>query len=666
MKAVQSMRKVFAIGAIIGLCALAASAADIVGRNIPTNYAGFLTATQNNATGYGNGSTHTDPNTPTVGSEIDALYVCADATDLWIGVTGNLPNKLASAQSIVVLIDADGGSPGVPNVLDTSLITPYGGGGNVIRYLNGTILDAPDPNDPNDTGFTPETAVVVNRITSSIPNCTTYVNSWYLPTGFEDPWDANLVSVDPNNPYNGLYLSAYMDTTNVAGVDDDPAKDGAQEQTLAANALKGLRLRLDRAYYGIGDQIKIMVLLASPGDDAGTPVTYVSNQILPPLAVEAPNGCLTPPFPANFDATFGTPSTGAAGRQYAILQLFPGTPTGFNGLNIPTQWPGGSLIATQRIHTCYGNAVMGSITYTVPGSELDQLFVREDDTYLQIAVSGNLEANGNKVSFFIDADPNAGENTLDYNSPNPPPDPNNPEPIYNWSGRTFDPGLAPEHCYMVNNWQGTFYVDHYELLTDTKTYLGSNPVGGPNGILQGGTNVNGDQFVLDNSNQAGVVGRGEPGEPGDPSTATTGFEVRISLAEIGLTPGACNNVKVFVALTSQNAAWMSNQYLPPIETPSDNIGTDRPPATAFNFGSTAFPFNGNQYATVALLRLGDVFQDANCCINTDDLDAFVQVLLGLNTDGKAIFLSDINKDGVANGADIQPFIDLLLSQSPCP
>jgi hypothetical protein len=641
----QSVKHLLVVSAIIGMCTMSAGAADIVGRNIPTNYAGFLAGSQTNATGYGNGYTTTQNNVITIGSELDALYVSADAANLWIGITGNLPNLLAEGQAIIILLDADGGTPASPNVLDASLISAYGGGANAIRNLTGTILEP---------GFAPETAIVVNRVTSSSPNCTTYVDSFYLPTGFQDLWDANLMSLDPNN---ALYLSAWMDTTNILGVTDDATKDGAEQQALAATAVKGLRLRLDRSYFAIGGEIKIMVLLGIAGaDDLGNPVTFVSNQVLPPLSTaDDPNDCLTPPWPVNFDETYGTPP-GYQGTQLATLTPVAGTPTAFDGANIPAQFPAGSLVATQQLHTCFGNAVMGSLTYTVPGSELDQLFIRADDTFLQVAVSGNLEANGNKVYFFVDADPNAGENVLDTTGLQPD------NAMWNWSGRTFDPGFAPEHCYVVNNWQGTLYCDHYALLTDTKTYLGSTPVGGNNGILQGGTNTNNDEIVLDNSNQLGVAGY--PAAAGDPSTATTGFEMRLSLAELGLTPAACKHVKVFVALTNQDAAWVSNQFLPPIESPSDNIGTDRPPATAFNFGSTTAPFNGNQFSDSVLYMPGDVNED--CCINLNDITAFVQTLLGNPPSASANYLADINKDGLADGADIEPFITLLISQSPCP
>ena len=645
MKVRQSVRLLVAVCAILGIFAMTAGAADIVGRNIPTSYAGYLVGSQTNATGYGNGKTTTLNNVPTVGSELDALYVSADATNLWIGITGNLPNMLADAQSIIILLDADGGTPASPNILDASLITSIGGGANAIRNLSGAILEP---------GFSPETAIVANRVTSSTPNCTTYVDSWYLPTGIQDPWDANLVSLDPNN---ALYMSAWMDSSNILGVSDDATKDGAQQQALAGSAVKGLRIRLDRAYYGIAGEIKIMVILGIAGTDGdGNPVTFVSNQILPPLSTaDDPNDCLTPPWPVNFDETYGTPP-GYQGTQLATLTPVAGTPTGFDALNIPTQWPAGSLVAKQQIHTCFGNAVMGSLTFTAPGSELDQLFVRADSSFLQIAVSGNLEANGNKVYFFIDADPNAGENPLDTNGAQAD------NAMWNWSGRGFDAGFAPEHCYVVNNWQGTLYVDHYALLSDTKTYLGSTPVGGPNGILQGGTNTNNDEFVLDNSNQDGVNGRPDP--VGDPSTATTGFEARLSLTELGLTAAACKHVKVFVALTNQDAYWVSNQFLPPIEAPNDNLGQDRSPLVPFNFGSTTFPYNGNQFSDSVLYMPGDVNED--CCINLTDVTAFVQTLLGNPPNARSIHLADINGDGIADGADIEPFVALLITQSPCP
>ena len=643
----RAISRVSMLAAVAAFAALGAgpALADVTGENIPSTYGGFLVASQVNATGFGNHLNISEQGI-LVGNELDALYVSADATDLWIGVTGNLPNKLGSSQSIVFLLqfEADVPTP-TPNVLLTAGLPGYGGGYQALLGLDGTILEP---------GFTPDTAVVVNRFAE-----TTYVNSWYLPQNTEDPYYDDLTSLDP---YNGRYLSAWMDTTNVVGVDADETKDGAQQQALAAGAQKGLRLRLSRSYYGIGTTVKMMVILmASDGT--------VSNQILPPLSTSddppAPD-CLG--FTPNFDADYYDPETetyGLQDLQLATISLlnYVGTPTGFDGSDIPAQWPAGSLIAVQQIHTCFGDAVPGTLNYTINGSELDELFVRTDEQYLHLAYTGNLERNGNKLIIWIDSDPAGGENVLD----------NNGGSLTGWQGRTFDAGFAPDHAYVMNNWQGTLYVDRFELATNTATYLGASAVNGGSGVLSGGTNPANNLFAFNNTNNAGVVGIGQAGAPGVPSTATTGLEARIALSELGITAvGRCTTLKVWVVQAGTGGEYLSNQALPSFAPDTNYNLANEPGAAKYNFGSLdpqvgGDPaFDGDQFAAVKLLRLGDVFDDPDCCINLDDLARFVQVLLGNVTDARSRFLSDMNADGLVNGSDIQLFVDRLLAEGPCP
>lgn len=654
----RAISNVCMLAAVATFAALGAgpAAADVTGENIPSTYGGFLVASQVNATGFGN---HLDISEQgiLVGNELDALYVTADATDLWIGIPGNLPNKLGASQSIVLLFQfntAVQASPS-PNILLTAGLPGYGGGYQALLGLDGTVLEPYI--DAQQPGFAPDSVVVVNRFAE-----TTYVDSWYLPQNTADPYFDNFVGEDP---YNGRYMSAYMDTTNIVGVDADETKDGAQQQALAVGAQKGLRLRLERSYYGIGTSFKMLAILMSSDG-------VVSNQILPPLSTvddpAAPN-CVG--YSPNFDETYFDPETqtfGLLDTQFATIDLTThvGTPTDFDGSDIPAQWPSGSLIAVQQIHTCFGDAVPGTLEYTVNGSELDELFVRTDEQFLHLAYTGNLERNGNKLIIWVDSDPAAGENVLD----------NNGGSLTGWEGRTLDAGFAPDHAYVMNNWQDTLYVDRFELATNTATYLGASAVGGGSGVLTGGTNPANDLFAFKNTNNAGVVGIGDPGAPGIPSTATTGLEARIALSELGITEfGRCTTLKVWVIQAGGGGEYLSNQCLPSF-APDTNYNIEGeygdPPPPKFNFGSLdplvgGDPaFDGDQFATVKLLRLGDVFDDPDCCINLNDLAQFVQVLLGNVTDARSRFLSDMNADGAVNGSDIQLFVDRLLAEGPCP
>src|SRR5262245_47092115 len=83
---------------------------------------------------------------------------------------------------------------------------------------------------------------------------------------------------------------------------------------------------------------------------------------------------------------------GAATAQTPVL----------DGRNIPTDFAGGSLLATQRFQTGFGDDNDGGQFGF--GSELDQLFVTHTSTDLYIGLTGNLQNNGNAIVIFIDVD----------------------------------------------------------------------------------------------------------------------------------------------------------------------------------------------------------------------------------------------------------------------
>ena len=61
--------------------------------------------------------------------------------------------------------------------------------------------------------------------------------------------------------------------------------------------------------------------------------------------------------------------------------------------------------------------------------------------------------------------------------------------------------------------------------------------------------------------------------------------------------------------------------------------------------------------TIAIPDERDVLGD----IETDDLNFFILVLLGLDTDPDHVAASDLNMDGLADGDDVQMFVDELLA-----
>lgn len=693
----------------------ATTAWAVDGVALPTKYLGYSVAVQQNPTAFGNGSNGTlsGAGELSIGSELDALYVTSDTQNLWIGITGNLPNKLADGQTIVVLMQVnDPDFAPDPNLLVTSGLTGDGSGFASVMALNGLTLPA------GPTGFYPDYAIAINRSVATPPDSTTYGNAWYLPTNLPLDYDPNITSQNPTNTYASgpfvgqpLYMSVYMNATNTAGVTTQPAPpDGSGPGTqgeLAATAVKGLRIRLSlndaiTGVFGIGvnQTIKLGVVLMSPD---GT----VSNQTLPPLTPALSptfNNCFPSTQPVSQGAgTFDPVYFKTQDPSYVFFTSVTlnnlGTPgaTGKDASNIPTGFPAGSLRAMQMLHTCFGDALPNPqppIPYTIPGSELDQLFVKRDadpvNGYLNIGVTGNLERNGNKLYLFIDSKA-GGQNTLSTTG-----DPNDGfNWLRTWSGRRFDAGFAPDYAYVINNAGGTFFVDMYNLdpANFLKTYMGSSQVGSGTGLLSGGQagpppctqpNCNGDEFALDNTNTSGVTGPLDAGAPGDATTAVTGVEAKIKLSEIGVDGSTCT-IRVAAMLSGGDGSgrsFLSNQALPSYAFPTtQNVGADpviNSTTQPFDFGDdTDNPdgdlfegkpaFAGDQFASAMVGRqLGDVIDQGNCCINSVDTVAFVQVLLGVDNDASHKFWADMNSDTINDGRDIEPYIAALLAHAPCP
>lgn len=645
----------------------ATARAQLDGADLPNKYAGFSAAVQTCQTGYGNATLNNVPGI-TSGAELDALYVSSDAESVWIGITGNLPSLLALGESMVVFIQTvPGGVPGLSNVLNLNNLPGDGGGFLSLEALHGMVLDA---------AFIPDKVVVLNRYYDGT-NTTTYFNGWDLSSGLDYAFNIDHVAQTPSTSCplldacitsDACIMSGFINATNLAGVDADETKDGAVQQGLAATALKGARIRLSRNCFNVNDPvINIMAVISGPDG-------RISNQFLPPLTNgedPAAPACYqgyvenqNPGSPPNLDTMtgnqFATVNLAAPGHDTAP-NLTAGGGDGSGSDNIPAQWGAGALVATQTIHTCFGDAQNGTVPLATPGSELDQLFIRNadisvTDDYLHLAVTGNLEKNGNKVYIFIDSKV-GGENPL--------LDTNGDGSMTQWNGRGFDAGFVPDFAYVFNVSGGTAYFDMHDIAANTATYLGSIGVNAAGGVLDGGTNVNNDLFSLNNTNTAGVAGF--PSGTGDPFTATTGLEARISMAELGVNlagGGVCPNIGVMVILGNQSGEWLSNQCLPGFVAGTGNINND--PTTKFNFGDdtqVAGAFVGSQFVSYTARRIGDLTGD--CCINSADVAKLVEVLLGTENNAQIKYRADLNQDGRNDGRDIKPFVTKMIATNPC-
>ena len=159
-----------------------------------------------------------------------------------------------------------------------------------------------------------------------------------------------------------------------------------------------------------------------------------------------------------------------------------------------------------------------------------------------------------------------------------------------------------------------------------KDYRGNSALNSGRGVLGGGANPNGLEVALDNTNALG------------PNTATTGFELRIPFADLGLPPTFVGRVMVAACLERTNGA-LSNQWMPSLEPGSADLGL------APNLAAVA----GVQHASVAVGLTGDV--NADGVVNGADL-ALLLGTWGQNAATAGFLASDLNGDGTVDAADL--------------
>lgn len=135
-----------------------------------------------------------------------------------------------------------------------------------------------------------------------------------------------------------------------------------------------------------------------------------------------------------------------SGNQHLNLSLsIPSAPPGSSdGTGIPAAFGGlANALALQNNYTCFGNATTAP-TGTLPGSEMDQLRITNSNSRLKVAVTGNLENNGNAFVLMLDTD---NTNT----SAGPLPVLSTPPPVCGGlDGLTLDSGFTPDYALVVH------------------------------------------------------------------------------------------------------------------------------------------------------------------------------------------------------------------------
>lgn len=571
---------------------LAAFTGSIDGTDIVNDFGvPNVVASQDTVTGFGD----RDCLTATGGSELDELMMRTDGNYLYVAVTGNLETN-SNAQ--VLLLDVQ---PGGQNVLKTEIAPvvaelPCSGNGPPVAVQGlGQLLQTNDggtPEDPTDdetsrdpssggsvmdAGFEPDYAIAVDTTGGNL-----YVNQYSMYDTVQGQWDdPNTGQPDCAAPNEALdYFTTRIfrgqiplnsssagpaslaDGTNPNGSEfayNNGAYAGVTGTDVAAvgsglpgdprTQTRGFEAKISLLDLGFAPaqlpvatlDVKAAVLLtASDG--------FVSNQTLPGI-----NNGTDNTFQLGLQPSFAT----VAGDQFVTASLTAGafSPT-IDGRDLPNKYGVSNILASQDTVTSFGDATLVTVDncdqeYSA-GSEIDQLLVQDTDTpvsALEIAVTGNLETNGNRLVIFLDTIAEAGEATLA----------GNPK-IGGMDGIVLP--LDADYALVVNTWGGTAYVDVVNLIANSESYMGNTPVNTGDGTLSGGAASADWRFVINNNNILGVSGdSGADPQDAGAATAISGFEMSIPLLEIG-SPASGSSVCVFAIITNGGSDWLSNQVLP--------------------------------------------------------------------------------------------------------
>ena len=356
-----------------------------------------------------------------------------------------------------------------------------------------------------------------------------------------EPFKWNAVAGPPMSNYYVLNSAAYAGSVS----QDNDGRSVEEQQGVTGSLLEEYKLLIAARHANVAlrrgtyhavtnsassvwaferyhDDQQLLVVINLSGS-AQTPVLDMAD-------FEIPGGATTPvdvissqSLTALTDANKAAYSVSLGAYGYHILEvaLIPPEPPAneIDGLSIPTDIGQAFLVATQDNATGLGDNL----------SELNQLFVERRDDELYIGLTGNLNTDGTGLALFFDT-ASGGQNELDLNTSAPPSGPDQLD------GLVFDLGYAPDHLVYANAWTGTIYVDQFELLTtggSNKVYRGQGTVNDGDGCLTGGSNPNQMQIALNNSNVAGVTDT----TASSAATATSGFEMVVPYADIGLSPG---------------------------------------------------------------------------------------------------------------------------------
>ncbi len=236
-------------------------------------------------------------------------------------------------------------------------------------------------------------------------------------------------------------------------------------------------------------------------------------------------------------------------------------------------------------------------------SELNAAYGTIESGRLYLALTGNLEANFNKLEIFIDSQAggfNQFPNTMPGN-----------DGVGVMTGLFFDTGFDADYHLIIRrgNAGGNDLFDVDMAILGTANFSAYSDIfGGLEGSAMTGTgpgNASPLEVAYNNANMAGVAGGTGAADQAAAMAVQTGLELSIALSDLG-NPAGAFNILAFVNGSGHHFA--SNQFLGSLTPPQGNLGGDGNGNFTGELNIDLDNFAGQQWFTVpepgSLLLLG--------------------------------------------------------------